>query len=200
MDAARLIGSIVLRADKRPSRTWSRTVWHCARGPVEHRWFVPLYILNTEAPARAALSGTRAKAQLSQAQVNLERTRIRSSVGGYMTNLLAQLGDYMNVGVNTISIVDANSFWVDGRGARRRPARRGRTCGSNPDRSPATGSATASREPNANKRSRTRRKSLNFQGSSGFGPRSGRGGRRFKSCHSDHTSPSLATASRIRQN
>jgi hypothetical protein len=46
------------------------------------------------------------------------------------------------------------------------------------DRSPATGSATASREPNTNKRSRTRRKSLNFQGSSGFGPRSGRGGRR----------------------
>ena len=50
--------------------------------------------------------------------------------------------------------------------------------------SPATGSATASREPNANKRSRTRRKSLNFQGSYGFGPRSARGGRRFKSCHS----------------
>ena len=60
----------------------------------------------------------------------------------------------------------------------------------NPDRSPATGSATASRELNANKRSRTRRKSLNFQGSSGFGPRSGRGGRRFKSCHSDqHLAP-----------
>jgi hypothetical protein len=51
--------------------------------------------------------------------------------------------------------------------------------------SPATGSATASREPNANKRSRTRRKSLNFQASSGSGPRSGRGGRRFKSRHSD---------------
>ena len=31
-----------------------------------------------------------------------------------MTNLLAQLGDYVNVGVNTISVVDANSFWVDG--------------------------------------------------------------------------------------
>jgi multidrug resistance efflux pump len=55
-----------------------------------------------------------AKAQLSQAQVNLERTRILSPVDGYVTNLLAQLGDYVNVGVNTISIVDANSFWVDG--------------------------------------------------------------------------------------
>src|SRR5882672_10787044 len=55
-----------------------------------------------------------AKAQLNQAQVNLERTRIVSPVDGYVTNLLAQLGDYINVGVNTISLVDADSFWVDG--------------------------------------------------------------------------------------
>jgi multidrug resistance efflux pump len=55
-----------------------------------------------------------AKAQLGQAQVNLERTRILSPVDGYVTNLLAQLGDFVNVGANTISLVDANSFWVDG--------------------------------------------------------------------------------------
>jgi multidrug resistance efflux pump len=55
-----------------------------------------------------------AKAQLSKAQVNLDRTRILSPADGYVTNLLAQLGDYVNVGVNTISVVDANSFWVDG--------------------------------------------------------------------------------------
>jgi multidrug resistance efflux pump len=55
-----------------------------------------------------------AKAQLNQARVNLERTRILSPVDGYVTNLLAQLGDYVNVGMNTISLVDANSFWVDG--------------------------------------------------------------------------------------
>jgi multidrug resistance efflux pump len=55
-----------------------------------------------------------AKAQLHQAQVNLERTRIVSPVDGYVTNLLAQLGDYVNVGVNTISVVDADSFWIDG--------------------------------------------------------------------------------------
>ena len=48
-----------------------------------------------------------AKAQLRQAQVNLERTRILSPVDGYVTNLLAQLGDYVNVGANTISLVDA---------------------------------------------------------------------------------------------
>jgi multidrug resistance efflux pump len=55
-----------------------------------------------------------AKAQLNQAQVNLERTRILSPVDGYVTNLLAQLGDFVNVGVNTISLVDGDSFWVDG--------------------------------------------------------------------------------------
>jgi multidrug resistance efflux pump len=60
----------------------------------------------------AALS--QAKAQLHQAQVNLERTRIVSPVNGYVTNLLAHPGDYVNVGVNTISVVDADSFWVDG--------------------------------------------------------------------------------------
>jgi multidrug resistance efflux pump len=54
------------------------------------------------------------KAQLRQAQVNLGRTRIVSPVDGYVTNLLAQLGDYMNVGVNAVSLVDAESFWVDG--------------------------------------------------------------------------------------
>jgi multidrug resistance efflux pump len=55
-----------------------------------------------------------AKAQLRQAQVNLENTRILSPVDGYVTNLLARLGDYVNVSVNTISVVDADSFWVDG--------------------------------------------------------------------------------------
>src|SRR5258708_21350934 len=62
----------------------------------------------------AEASLAQAKAQLSQAQENLARTRILSPVDGYVTNLLAQLGDYVNVGVNTISIVDANSFWLDG--------------------------------------------------------------------------------------
>ncbi len=62
----------------------------------------------------AEASVAQAKAQLHQAQVNLQRTRILSPVDGYVTNLLAQLGDYVNVGVNTISIVDAHSFWIDG--------------------------------------------------------------------------------------
>jgi multidrug resistance efflux pump len=55
-----------------------------------------------------------ARARFSQAQVDLGRTRILSPVDGYVTNLLAQLGDYVNIGVITISVVNANSFWVDG--------------------------------------------------------------------------------------
>jgi multidrug resistance efflux pump len=53
-------------------------------------------------------------ANLDQARVNLERTQIRSPVNGWVTNLLAQFGDYANVGQNEISLVDADSFWVDG--------------------------------------------------------------------------------------
>jgi RND family efflux transporter MFP subunit len=64
--------------------------------------------------ARAAQAQhQQAAANLDQARVNLERTRIVSPVNGYVTNLLAQLGDYVNVGQNSISVVDADSFWVD---------------------------------------------------------------------------------------
>jgi len=55
-----------------------------------------------------------AQANLDQARVNLERTEIRSPVNGWVTNLLAQLGDYATVGQDKISVVDADSFWVDG--------------------------------------------------------------------------------------
>jgi multidrug resistance efflux pump len=55
-----------------------------------------------------------ALANLDQARVNLERTQVRSPVNGWVTHLLAQLGDYANVGEKIISLVDADSFWVDG--------------------------------------------------------------------------------------
>ena len=54
-----------------------------------------------------------AVANRQQAKVNLARTQIRSPVDGWVTNLLVQLGDYANTGVNVLSVVDANSFWVD---------------------------------------------------------------------------------------
>jgi multidrug resistance efflux pump len=72
-------------------------------------------VVALEAQRRSAEANlAQAKAQLRQAQVNLERTRIVSPVDGYVTNLLAQLGNYVNVGVITISVVNANSFWIDG--------------------------------------------------------------------------------------
>jgi multidrug resistance efflux pump len=54
-----------------------------------------------------------AVANRDQAKVNLERTEIRSPANGWVTNLLAQKGDYASVGRNVISIVDADSFWID---------------------------------------------------------------------------------------
>ena len=62
----------------------------------------------------AQASYQQAVANLDQARVNLQRTEIRSPVNGYVTNLLVQLGDYATVGQNIISLVDADSFWVDG--------------------------------------------------------------------------------------
>jgi multidrug resistance efflux pump len=54
------------------------------------------------------------KAAVAKAQLDLSRTVIRSPVNGYLTNLLAQLGDYATVGQKLISLVDTDSFWVDG--------------------------------------------------------------------------------------
>ena len=54
------------------------------------------------------------KAAIAKAELDLSRTVTRSPVNGYVTNLLAQLGDYATVGQKLISVVDADSFWVDG--------------------------------------------------------------------------------------
>ncbi len=50
---------------------------------------------------------------LDNARLNLRRTRIVAPVNGYVTNLLAQAGDYANVGQRQVSLFDADSFWVD---------------------------------------------------------------------------------------
>jgi len=55
-----------------------------------------------------------ARANVDQARINLDRTQIRSPVNGWVTNLLTRLGDYARVGDSAISVVDADSFWVDG--------------------------------------------------------------------------------------
>lgn len=52
--------------------------------------------------------------QLAQAKLNLERTNVLSPVDGYVTNLLLRVGDYALTGVTNVSIIDSNSFWIDG--------------------------------------------------------------------------------------
>jgi hypothetical protein len=54
------------------------------------------------------------KAAVAKAQLDLSRTVIRSPVNGFVTNLLAQVGDYATVGQKLVSVVDTDSFWVDG--------------------------------------------------------------------------------------
>jgi RND family efflux transporter MFP subunit len=55
-----------------------------------------------------------AQQQLAQADINLKRTQVRSPVNGYVTNLLMRVGDYALAGTNNISVIDADSYWIDG--------------------------------------------------------------------------------------
>jgi multidrug resistance efflux pump len=61
-----------------------------------------------------AAAEQQAIANLAQARVNLQRTTIRSPVNGYVTNLLVQTGDYATARLSALSVVDADSYWVDG--------------------------------------------------------------------------------------
>ena len=92
-----------------------------AASEARRRQRMPMAAVSAEDRQSHAASATAAQAQyqqaqanLEQARVNFERTEIRSPVNGWVTNLSARLGDYVNVGERTISIVDADSFWVDG--------------------------------------------------------------------------------------
>ena len=55
-----------------------------------------------------------AQTQVQQAEINLSRTEIRSPVNGYVTNLLMRVGDYAHAGMTDASIIDAESYWIDG--------------------------------------------------------------------------------------
>jgi RND family efflux transporter MFP subunit len=55
-----------------------------------------------------------AQQQVAQADINLKRTQVRSPVKGYVTNLLMRVGDYAQAGTNNISVIDADSYWIDG--------------------------------------------------------------------------------------
>jgi RND family efflux transporter MFP subunit len=55
-----------------------------------------------------------AQQQVARADINLKRTQVRSPVNGYVTNLLLRVGDFANTGTTNISVIDADSYWIDG--------------------------------------------------------------------------------------
>jgi multidrug resistance efflux pump len=61
--------------------------------------------------AEAALAS--AKAALVQAEINLQRTEVRSPVDGYVTNLLMRVGDFARAGTANLSVIDEQSYWID---------------------------------------------------------------------------------------
>jgi RND family efflux transporter MFP subunit len=52
--------------------------------------------------------------QVAQAEINLHRTHVRSPVNGYVTNLLMRVGDFAHEGATNISVIDTDSYWIDG--------------------------------------------------------------------------------------
>jgi RND family efflux transporter MFP subunit len=92
-----------------------------AREATRRRELIDLAAVAVEQQQRYAAQAAAADAQLqqavanlTQARVNLDRTQIRSPVNGWVTNLLANPGDYAHIGQNEISVVDADSYWLDG--------------------------------------------------------------------------------------
>ncbi|NEV01197.1 biotin/lipoyl-binding protein [Bradyrhizobium uaiense] len=62
--------------------------------------------------AKAAVES--AQQQVAQADINLQRTEVRSPVNGIVTNLLLREGDYAHQGAGNVSVIDTDSYWVDG--------------------------------------------------------------------------------------
>jgi multidrug resistance efflux pump len=62
--------------------------------------------------AKAAFDA--AQQQAAQAEIDLRRTKVLSPVNGYVTNLTMRVGDYAHQGGVDISIIDTDSFWIDG--------------------------------------------------------------------------------------
>jgi RND family efflux transporter MFP subunit len=66
----------------------------------------------TAVQARAAFEAM--QQELAEAELNLGRTKVRSPVNGYITNLLMRVGDYAHQGTTNVSVIDTDSYWVDG--------------------------------------------------------------------------------------
>jgi len=70
---------------------------------------------NSSADAAAAQASYQAAiAARDSARLNLERTEIRATVDGWITNLNVHAGDYAQAGAPKLAVIDANSFWLYG--------------------------------------------------------------------------------------
>jgi RND family efflux transporter MFP subunit len=78
-----------------------------ATTPEEQQLFV-----GNATQAQAAFDA--AQQQVAQADINLKRTQVSSPVNGYVTNLLLRVGDFAHAGTTNISVIDADSYWIDG--------------------------------------------------------------------------------------
>jgi multidrug resistance efflux pump len=69
---------------------------------------------NLGAAGDANASIREARASVEQAELNLEFTKVRAPVDGYVTNLNLQLGSQSVANQPALALVDINSFWIDG--------------------------------------------------------------------------------------
>ena len=63
--------------------------------------------------AVASAAVAQAMSDVNKAELDLSRAQVRAPVEGWVTNLALQQGDYATPGQRTLSVIDANSFWVD---------------------------------------------------------------------------------------
>ena len=64
--------------------------------------------------ASATASYEQAAADLSMAQLNLDRTVLRAPVNGFITNFTLVTGQYASVGTKVLAIIDSDSYRVSG--------------------------------------------------------------------------------------
>ena len=62
----------------------------------------------------AAATHQQAVAELSTAQLNLDRTVMRAPVNGFVTNLTLDVGQYASVGTRVMALIDSDSYRVTG--------------------------------------------------------------------------------------
>lgn len=69
---------------------------------------------SSNSAAAAQADYEQAQAALDAARLNLERTQVRASVDGFVTNLNVHPGDYARAGEAKLALVDSNSYWIYG--------------------------------------------------------------------------------------